>query len=128
MGSVLKSYISDDTQHIFGEKVNWRSKTGKDPDLDAAYEELDDFLNGTDSKKREPPSKPVPKEIIQAFAELGLEPDASLEECKEAYKKLLQKHHPDRHAKHQKNMEKATDKTARLNTAYKRLQGWFLGK
>ena len=116
LGSVIKSYINDDASK-------------RDPDLDAAYEELDDFLWGKNSgEKARKQTKPVPEEIRKAFAELGLESDASPEECKEAYKKLLKAHHPDRHAKNQENMEKATDKTARLNTAYEKLEKWFLGK
>ena len=113
LGNLIKSYINDDVSK-------------RDPDLDAAYEELDDFLQGTGSRgKARKQAKPVPEEIRKAFVELGLEPDASLEECKEAYKKLLKAHHPDRHAQDQENMDKATGKTARLNAAYERLEGWF---
>ena len=48
--SVIKSYINDhEDPKVFGKN---RSQ-GHDPDLDAAYEELDDFLNGKDSRKSE---------------------------------------------------------------------------
>ena len=114
--SVLKSYVNDGS-----ENVSWRHTSRSDPDLQAAYEELDDFLKG----KTHEHVKPVPDDVRRAFAELGLECSATLEECKEAYKKLLKEHHPDRHAKHKTNMEKATDKTARLNEAYERLVEWF---
>jgi DnaJ-domain-containing protein 1 len=118
LGTVLKSYLHT-------------SKAPKnDPDLDAAYEELDDFLKRLNSKTKTeetpPKKKPsVPKEIQQDFEELGLSPDAGADECKEAYKKLLKLHHPDRHAKHEANMKKATEKTARVNAAYERLVRWF---
>ncbi|MCL2008579.1 MAG: J domain-containing protein [Treponema sp.] len=124
LGSVLKSYINDDSG-----KINWRntSRQRGDPDLDAAFEELDDFLHGTDGKNapRQRAQKPVPKDVLEAFAELGLEEGAGLEECREAYKALLKKHHPDRHAKHPGNLQKATIKTARLNAANERLLAWF---
>ncbi|MDR0568327.1 MAG: J domain-containing protein [Spirochaetaceae bacterium] len=58
------------------------------------------------------------------FAELGLSPGASQEECKAAYKKLLKIHHPDRHAGHSENMRKATEKSARINTAFDRIEHW----
>ena len=130
LGSVIKSYINDESDKLFGN----RSKRHSDPDLDAAYEELDDYLKGKDNKERasgpekaEKPKKarPVPEEIRQDFAELGLTPDATAEECKDAYKKLLKIHHPDRHANHEGNMSKATAKSARVNAAYDRLVVWF---
>ena len=111
LGSVIKSYIHVDTE--------------RDPDLNSAYEELDDYLSGRPREKSKPVERPVPEEILKAFAELGLQADATLEECKEAYKELLKKHHPDRHARHQGNMEKATGRTARLNTAFEKLEQWF---
>ena len=130
LGSVIKSYINDESDKLFGNRSKWRT----DPDLHAAYEELDDYLDGkgnskksSDSKEAYNQKKPkqVPEEIRQDFAELGLTPDATAEECKEAYKKLLNIHHPDRHAKHDENMKKATDKAARVNAAYDRLVVWF---
>ena len=127
--NVIKSYLNDDDQRVFG-----RSSPGarSDPDLDAAYEELDDFLRKKDRQgepnKREEPkkqSRPIPEELRQDFAELGLTPEASAEECKKAYKKMLKLHHPDRHAGSPENMKRATEKTALVNAAYRRLVNWF---
>jgi len=133
LGSVIKSYFNDGRDDVF---TRSGAKRQSDPDLNAAYEELDDFLKGNDSKdkantwtdqkeKAAEKKKPVPEEIRRDFAELGLTPEATAEECKEAYKRLLKVHHPDRHANHQANMEKATAKTARVNAAYDRLEVWF---
>ena len=123
LGTVIKSYINDGEVKSFG-----RSAPGGDPDLEAAYEELDDFLRGEDSRaKAGERVRAVPEDVRRAFGELGLEPDASAEECKEAYKKLLKIHHPDRHTKHEGNMKKATEKSARVNAAYERLTEWFRG-
>ena len=130
LGSVIKSYINHD-ERIFGKTASGRSS---DPDIDAAYEELDDFLRGNGSKstsktnrdeKTTMRKKPIPEDIRKAFEELGLKLEATAEECKEAYKKLLKTHHPDRHAKHEENLKKATDKTSRVNAAYERLMKWF---
>jgi curved DNA-binding protein CbpA len=41
-----------------------------------------------------------------------------------AYKKLLKIHHPDRHAGHPGNMKKATEKSARINAAYQKIEHW----
>jgi len=130
LGNVIRSYITDESDKLF---VN-RSKRHSDPDIDAAYEELDGYLKGKDSRERasgreeavkQKKPGPVPEEIRQDFAELGLTPDTTADECKEAYKKLLKIHHPDRHANHEGNMNKATEKAARVNAAYDRLVVWF---
>ena len=46
LGNVIKSYVSDGEGKTFK-----RDTPGADPDLKAAYEELDDFLRGDDKKK-----------------------------------------------------------------------------
>jgi len=130
LGSVIKSYfVSDGDVH---ERRFY--KTHSDPDLDSAFEELDDFLNekktGKEYFDQEEPdrnrkTKYATEEIKRDFAELGLTPEATAEECKEAYKRLLKIHHPDRHAKHQGNTSKATEKTTRVNAAYERLKNWY---
>jgi hypothetical protein len=65
-----------------------------------------------------------PETLRRDFAELGLPLGASEEACKGAYKKLLKIHHPDRHAGHEGNIKKATEKSARLNAAFDRIQKW----
>ncbi|MDR1900812.1 MAG: J domain-containing protein [Treponema sp.] len=70
----------------------------------------------------------ISEELKADFAELGLGPNASQEECKAAYKRLLKIHHPDRHAGHAANMKKATEKTARINAAYDRIGKWRAGE
>jgi len=133
LGSVIKSYVNDERDKVFGKTG---AKRHNDPDLNAAYEELDDFLKGKgasaefkeksgNSAEKQKKARPVPEEVRQDFAELGLTPDATAEECKETYKRLLKIHHPDRHVNHDENMKKATEKAARVNAAYDRLVVWF---
>ena len=130
LGNVVKSYLNDDNDSIFGKKgqgsMGGGSRSRGDPDLNAAYEELDDFLNGkeNDSKKAEPARRHIPAEILADFAELGLSAEISAAECKAAYKKLLKIHHPDRHAGNPEALKKATEKTARVNAAYRRIENW----
>jgi len=140
IGTVIKSYLGDDdvlTRSTPGRQASFGQG---DPDLNAAYEELDDFLRGgsgagekykNGKSEREgmgsagEKTKPFPEELRKDFAELGLSPDARADECKAAYKKLLKLHHPDRHAGHPGNMKKATEKTAKVNAAYERIVKWF---
>ena len=130
LGNVIKSYINDDYKGYVsgsGGSGSAGSRRHGDPDLDAAYEELDDFLQGgaAHHKREAPGERPIPPELREDFAELGLTPGASPADCKAAYKKLLKIHHPDRHTTEAEAMKKATEKTARVNAAYRRLEKWF---
>jgi hypothetical protein len=139
LGTVLKSYLADGNETARPFHKSHRAGQG-DPDYDEAYEELNEFLRGekpenkgkntweekTGKKSEEKQrSKKVPPSLVKDFEELGLEADASAEECKEAYKKLLKKHHPDKHHGHPGNLKKATEKTAKINAAYDRIEKWF---
>jgi DnaJ-domain-containing protein 1 len=135
LSDVIRSYLND-----AGSGSSGRPSSGGrrgDPDLDAAYEELNDFLGGEEQKFEPRGASPdgngsgrnaghgTPPEILRGdFAELGLDFGASPDLCKAAYKKLLKLHHPDRHAGHEGNMKKATAKSARINAAYDRIERW----
>jgi len=139
LGRVIKSYLNDDYDENHdgpGERPRNHREAERnihDSDYDAAYEELNDFLSGKDRTKEQKGGekeageqvRQVPRELWGDFAELGLNPDAKAGECKEAYKKLLKIHHPDRHAGNADAVKKATEKTARINAAYDRLDKWF---
>jgi DnaJ-domain-containing protein 1 len=147
LGDVIKSYLSDDEDGpVFQGSSSRRTYT--DPDLEAAFEELDDYLKGGGETKSNAGSfgqqgaygqgasgqaaqgqktagtTQMPESLKADFAELGVSPGASEEVCKAAYKKLLKIHHPDRHAGHPGNMKKATEKSARINAAYERIEQW----
>jgi DnaJ-domain-containing protein 1 len=139
LGDVLRSYLND-----AGSRPSERPSPGKrfaDPDLEAAWEELDDFLGrkkagserASTGKGGRPDSRSAggnagrvtpPESLRPDFEELGLAFGASADDCKAAYKKLLKLHHPDRHAGHEGNMRKATAKSARINAAYDRIERW----
>jgi DnaJ-domain-containing protein 1 len=141
LGDVIRSYLN-----VAGAGPSGGSSPGRrsiDPDLEAAYEELDDFLGGgkaglggdrasagKDSRRdprsggRNPGQGTPPESLRRDFEELRLAFGASPDACKAAYKKLLKLHHPDRHAGHEGNMRKATAKSARINAAYDRIERW----
>jgi curved DNA-binding protein CbpA len=152
LGDMLRTYLNDDDERIFGKQSGGGRYS--DPDLDAAFDELNNFLNGG----REGEEKPwgaseerkfreggdagdwesrfyggrtgsarrsgVPESLRPDFAELGVPFGADSETCKGAYKKLLKVHHPDRHAGQGENMKRATEKTARINAAFDRIEKW----
>lgn len=139
LGDVIKNFLDDEDDRLFGTR---RSRSSfRDPDLEAAEAELDDFLNerkerGTgsasrqnrawaDPEERATAGKPAAPEVLRRdFAELGVPFGASGEDCKAAYKKLLKIHHPDRHAGHEGNLRKATEKSSRINASYQRIERW----
>ncbi|MDR1419307.1 MAG: J domain-containing protein [Treponema sp.] len=140
IGNVIKSYLNSGDEGI----PDGRGRSG-DPDLDAAFAELDDYLDrrkggregagkGGAEERRERDrggggaAEGPPEPLRADFAELGLPFGASAGECREAYKKLLNIHHPDRHARHPENFNKASGKTARINAAYDRIEEWRKGK
>lgn len=57
------------------------------------------------------------------FEILGLEPGASPEQIKQAYRDLVAVWHPDRHGANRRLQEKAEAKLKEINAAYQRLQG-----
>jgi DnaJ-domain-containing protein 1 len=137
LGTVINSYVNDffdgDTKEKpFQSRVNYSG----DPDLNAAYEELDDYLNGKNTGKKQDyrqetsqstssaKTKLPPEELREDFDCLGVPFGADDETCKAAYKKLLKIHHPDRHAEHEGNYKKATEKTAKINAAWDRIEKW----
>jgi len=135
LGSVINSYFND-----FSNETASRLRSSGDPDLDAAYEELDDYLNRKDyrfekeanndwrsarpSTARPSSVKLPPEELRPDFDLLGVPFGADNETCKAAYKNLLKIHHPDRHAGHEGNYKKATEKSAKINAAWDRIEKW----
>lgn len=62
--------------------------------------------------------------LIDAFKTLGLTVDATKEEVKSAYSKLIQKHHPDKFTSPEE-ISKATVITAKLNNARRMIYKFF---
>jgi len=63
--------------------------------------------------------------LAQAYATLGLKREATAEEIKRAYRRLLSQYHPDKLAAKDLSpelMHKATEKTREIKTAYERIK------
>ena len=147
LGSVINSYFNDfgdKTNRQFGSSEGNFTGSSGDPDVDAAYEELNDFLRGSGarqerqessrsssansgysaSNRASPNSGLPPEELRDDFEKLGVPFGADEETCKAAYKKLIKIHHPDRHAGHEANFKKATERSARINASWDRIDKW----
>jgi len=142
LGSVINSYFNDFTDQTNRRFKSPDSRSG-DPDLDAAFDELNDFLNDKEPRKkdenagryswrdndtrydsRQTGNKLPPEELRADYEILELPFGADEETCKSQYKKLLKIHHPDKHAGHEGNYKKATEKSAKINAAWDRIEKW----
>ena len=118
LGNLLRSIIREEPE----DNINQR-----DPDLRAAWEEIDEFLKTghnrqrSSAKSRPVKNIPVPEGYKQDFINLEVPPTASLEEVRRSYKKLLSKYHPDRHADNPQKQQMATRITQKLNVSYQRI-------
>ena len=137
LGSVINSYLND-----FGDKTNLNFRhtsdyNRRDPDFDAAYEELNDYLNDNaryekkrteytwrDAETKPNEKKQPPDELRADFEILNVPFGADEATCKASYKKLLKIHHPDHHTGHEGNYKKATEKSAKINAAWDRIEKW----
>ncbi len=64
---------------------------------------------------------PEQKQLLQYYANLELAPGASLHDVKQAYKALVKRYHPDRHAGDPERARIATELVQSLTRAYEAL-------
>lgn len=64
-------------------------------------------------------------DITKCYETLGLKPEASLDEVKEAYRDLVKVWHPDRFAQDPKLQLKAQEKLKEINEAYQKIQDFL---
>lgn len=109
-----------------------------DPDMRAAYVELDAYLRGeapagTTRGARPGPEGPEqapegPDETLRGdFAALEVPFGADMARVRSAYKGLLMRYHPDRFAGDPEKQRLATDVTQRLNASFRRVETHYRG-
>lgn len=139
---LIKSWVTPDSDES---PTRQRGGGGYgDPDLDAAMDELDDFLDrdrgaaeARERARREHEtrarasaeanrnSSAAPdRRLVEAYRTLGLAYGAPFAQVKVAYKKLLKEHHPDRHNASPADQKQATEISAKINAAYQLLEVW----
>ena len=122
LGNLLKSVFQDDGSSENRQKDH--NPDFPDPDLQDAWDELEDFMKTgeTTEKINFPPAGGIPSDLKRDYEFLGIPFDASKAEIAKTYKKLLIKHHPDRHAGNKNNTEKATEVTKKINLSFQRIK------
>ena len=96
----------------------------KDPDEQEAWDELNAFLAGDESKPDAKKTETFSKrdKLRKDYIALGVPFGSSLEEVKKAYKRLLRQHHPDRNAQNPERLKAATEFTKNINISYRRIR------
>lgn len=76
-----------------------------------------------EERKKGPRARPLPPGVARAYADLELAPDATLEQARSAWKRLVLRYHPDKFAKDPKKLAVATRVTAKLTAAWDTVRG-----
>ncbi len=122
LASLLKSILSDSGRA--GEERP-DSRGYRDPDLNEAMEELDEFLRaGTSGKnggERQGQASPL-EGLRQDYANLEVPFGADIETVKRAYKTLILHYHPDKHAGDPEKLRIATEITKKINESFERIR------
>ena len=141
LGDLLRTVLGGDGGTTTGSgRRPGRPSHIDDPDLAAAWDELEDYLDsdapasgaggarqrqygpgdtGADSNAR----RRDPRDHLRAdYDTLGVTFGAPISDVKRAYKRLMQAHHPDRFANDPGKQAAATRKAARINAAYTRIE------
>ncbi len=136
IGNLFRSLFQDEE-----EGHRYRTGTSADPDMQDAWEELDEFLKSgkntgpgaesartgqrTRAQHSRPSARPtVPEELRGDYGNLECPPGASMDEVRKAYKRLIRQYHPDRFANDPKKLAYATEITQKLNQSYQRIKRW----
>ena len=138
LGDLLRDVLAGTTGSSGGRVNSGTPGSGRrprgfdDPDLAAAWDELEEFLNADDEGREGAaagggPSAGTgaaagPAEQLRAdYATLEVAFGAPLPEVRRAYKRLMRAHHPDRFATEPARQVAATRTAARINDAYARI-------
>jgi DnaJ-domain-containing protein 1 len=133
LGNLIRSAFSEDPDKFDFSRTN----SNLDPDMQAAWDELNDFLNeddfndsysGSNAGSRTKASSSVPSELLADYKTLEVSPGTPLAEVKISYKKLAIKYHPDKFANNPEKLKKATEMMKKLNMAYQNIKQYEKSK
>ena len=140
LGDLLRTVLGGDGGTTTGSgRRPGRPSHIDDPDLAAAWDELEDYLDSDDSasgaggagRQQHRPgaggertaAKKDPRAHLRAdYETLEVPFGAPMSDVKRAYKRLMRAHHPDRFANDPGKQAAATRKAARINDAYARIE------
>ena len=126
----LRSLFSDEQQASGAPGRGGKETRFRDPDVQSAWEELDDYMRGA---KKDPGSgsrqnqsrqaaRPVDESLRADYANLEVPFGADMTKVMDSYKHLILKYHPDKHAGDPEKQKIALDITKRINQSYERIR------
>jgi hypothetical protein len=129
LGDILKSLLSDGGES----SSSGRTPRYSDPDMQAAWNELEDFLNDkgdtagpsgedADGRFQDPFIERRRETLRRDYGNLEVPFGASLEAVKKSYKNLLRRYHPDKNADDPEKLRTATEITKKINISYRRIR------
>ena len=150
---LFKSWVAGEAETFGSRPLGARPYGGStgDPDLAAAMDELNDFLDRgrteTEARERQESFERSrrareeaarrsagtgsqssnsfpPNEIARAYQTLGLPYGTPFPQVKTQYKKLLMQNHPDRNSASPEQLKRSTEISAQINDAYQRIETW----
>jgi DnaJ-domain-containing protein 1 len=136
----LRSLFSDDAAGSGGRPAGGQARRPhderfRDPDVQNAWEELDEYMRGTSSEtaggRRESgsagPRRPVDESLRPDYANLEVPFGSDIATVMKSYKSLIIKYHPDKHAGDPEKQRIALDITKRINQSYERIRSRHQG-
>lgn len=111
----------------------WFEQHEEDSDYHEAWNELNEFLHngtsaGTSAGTHGQEQRLPPEELRKDYQLFEVEFGASFQEVRNAYRRLMRRHHPDLHAGDSTKQHEATRTSQQLNTAYQRIKAWEAAK
>ena len=131
LAEFLKTLFRDD-QPAGGGRNSQRSRGAgfRDPDLQAAWEELDDYMGtGTRESSRQTSGQestrrraPVDESLRQDYANLEVPFGSDIDTVRRSYKALMLKYHPDKHGGNAQEQKIALEITKKINESFERIR------
>jgi hypothetical protein len=111
-------------------------KTYADPDMQAAWDELEDYLKGEPARDQQSNQKAKPSDyatfqrekererLRQDYANLEVPYGSSFAQVKKAFKTQLLKYHPDKHTDNPEKARIATEITQKINASFQKIKSF----
>ncbi|MGA2975603.1 MAG: J domain-containing protein [Spirochaetia bacterium] len=127
LADFLRSLLGSDGEPSRGGAQGAESAHFRDPDLQDAWEELDDYMRTGKSdpkRNRESPRarRPVDESLRQDYANLEVPFGADIETVRKSYKTLILKYHPDKFAGDPQKQKVALEITKKINESFERIR------
>ncbi len=138
LAEFLRSILGSDDQPSAGAGQQSR-RTSVDPDLQDAWDELNDYMNaGREGDQAGPGSagrggaggrggtgtrrRPPDESLRQDYANLEVPFGADMDTVRRSYKSLILRYHPDKHGRNPEEQRVALEITKKINESFERIR------